>query len=243
MTETATPYGRVVIGNREALFARAVEIARLQHAKRASRNFTWAMSGGATPQDWFRWVVASKALSRELVEETHFTVSDERLVPLNHAQSNFGHCERLLLTPLSVPREHRHPWVVAYEAREAAEAYRKTWFLLAGPGKAYDVCMLGLGEDAHTASFFPGTPLFEDDGGLLFGCVDAGEKGGRLTITPTGLRVCRSIMVMVLGESKAEALRRVIHSEEPWPQVPAKILSTASDCVTWLVDDAAASRL
>ncbi|MFO1452443.1 MAG: 6-phosphogluconolactonase [Opitutaceae bacterium] len=243
MTETPTPYGRLVVGTPDVLFARAVEIAAAQHAKRVSRHFTWALSGGTTPQDWFRWVVARKALSRELIEESHFTVSDERMVPLNSDQSNFGNAERWLLSPLKVPQDHRHPWVVAYSPAEAAEAYRKTWFLIAGPGKAYDVCMLGMGDDAHTASFFPGTPLFDDDGGLPFAAVNAGERGWRLTLTPTGLRICRQIIVMALGEGKAEALRRVMRSEEPWSQVPAKILSTASDCVTWLVDEAAASKL
>ena len=242
MTETITDYGRVIIGKRDDLFAKVVAIAAAEKAKSQSRHFTWALSGGQTPQEWCRWAVQRRALTPELIAETHFTVSDERLVTLDHEQSNFGSAERLLLEPLAVPRDHRHPWVVAYEAREAAEAYRRTWLILAGPGRAYDVCMLGLGEDAHTASFFPGSPLFEDDGGLAFAAVDAGTKGWRLTITPTGLRLCRSIIVMVLGASKAAALRRVMHGNESWSDVPAKILSTAPDRVTWLVDSDAAAK-
>jgi 6-phosphogluconolactonase len=87
------------------------------------------------------------------------------------------------------------------------------------------------------------SPLLTDDGGLPFAAVDAGAKGWRLTITPTGLRTCGSIIVMVLGSGKAEALRRVLRGNEEWSQVPAKILATVSDRVTWLVDEAAAARL
>ncbi len=241
--EMTTEYGRVVVASREVLFARVVALAEAQRQRRTTRHFTFALSGGSTPQDWCRWAAGPGVLSADLVAQTHFTVSDERMVPLNDPQSNFGNAERLLLTPLSVPREHRHPWVVAYEPAAAAEAYRRTWMILAGPGVAYDVCMLGLGDDGHTASFFPGTPLFADDGGLAFAAVDAGVKGWRLTITPTGLRACGTIVVMVLGAGKAEALRRVLRGTEEWSQVPAKILSTVSDRVTWLVDEAAASRL
>jgi len=241
--ELTTDYGRVVVAPREALFARVVALADAQRRRRASRHFTFALSGGQTPQDWCRWAAVPGVLSPPWIEETHFTVSDERMVPLNDAQSNFGNAERLLLAPLGVPREHRHPWVVAYEPAAAAEAYRRTWMILGGPGAAYDVCMLGLGDDGHTASFFPGTPLFEDDGGLAFAAVNAGAKGWRLTITPTGLRTCGAIVVLVLGAGKAEALRRVLRGTEEWSQVPAKILSTVSDRVTWLVDDAAAARL
>lgn len=241
--ELTTDYGRVVVAPREALFGRVVELADAQRRRRASRHFTFALSGGQTPQDWCRWAAGPGVLSAPWVTETHFTVSDERMVPLNDAQSNFGNAERLLLTPLDVPREHRHPWVVAYAPAAAAEAYRRTWMILAGPGAAYNVCMLGLGDDGHTASFFPGTPLFEDDGGLAFAAVNTGAKGWRLTITPTGLRACGAIIVLVLGAGKAEALRRVLRGSEEWSQVPAKILSTVSDRVTWLVDEAAAARL
>jgi 6-phosphogluconolactonase len=241
--ELTTDYGRVVVAPREALFGRVVALADAQRRRQASRHFTFALSGGQTPQDWCRWAAVPGVLSPLWIEETHFTVSDERMVPLNDAQSNFGNAERLLLTPLDVPREHRHPWVVAYEPAAAAEAYRRTWMILAGPGAAYDVCMLGLGDDGHTASIFPGTPLFADDGGLAFTAVNAGAKGWRLTITPTGLRTCGAIVVLVLGAGKAEALRRVLRGTEEWSQVPAKVLSTVSDRVTWLVDEAAAARL
>ena len=243
MNEHSTDYGRIIVGTRDQVFEKAAALAVAEHAAKKSRNFTWAFTGGSTPQDWYRWAASTKALPAELLANTHFTVSDERHVLLDSDQSNFGNAERLLLEPLSVPVEHRHPWMVAYEPLAAAEAYRRTLMILAGPGKGYDVCFLGLGDDAHTASFFPGSSLLEDDGNLPFAAVEVPGKGWRLTITPAGLRACGLIVVTVLGTGKAEAMRRVLHDPFDPFKTPAQILQTCADRVVWLVDEAAAARM
>ncbi|MFO1450481.1 MAG: 6-phosphogluconolactonase [Opitutaceae bacterium] len=151
MTETPTPYGRLVVGTPDVpLHARWN--CRAQHAKRVSRHFTWAPSVEPPRRTGFAGVVARKALSRELIEESHFTVSDERMVPLNSDQSTTA--VTLLSPPAGTCGSPASLGGGVFAAAEAAEAYRKTWFLIAGPGKAYDVCMLGMGDDAHTACSF-----------------------------------------------------------------------------------------
>ncbi len=243
MTEHTTLYGKLVVDRRDALFARAVTLLSAEQEKKRSGAFTVALSGGSTPKDWFQWVVGQRAFSPSLIGKTHFTVSDERMVPLESPESNFGNAERLLFNPLNVPAAHRHPWPVDQPPREAGEAYAETLSKLSGAKESYSVCMLGMGDDAHTASFFPGSPLLEDDGGVDFTAIETATKGWRLTITPRGLRTCGLILVMALGKAKAPALKRVMVGEEEWSAVPAKILSTASDRVVWLVDDDAASQL
>ncbi len=243
MIEHKTDFGRLLIGEPETLYAKAVDLAVEAHAEARSRHFTWALTGGSTPAAWYQWCVASGALPSLLSESAHFTVSDERHVPLSSAESNFGNAERLLLAPLGVPVEHRHPWVVAWPVAEAAEAYRRTLLLLAGPGRAYDLCFLGMGDDCHTASLFPGTPLLRDDGGLLFGAHEVPDKGWRLTITPTGLNACGRIVVMAFGAAKAEALHRVFTGPHDPQACPAQLLKQCAERVTWLVDPAAAAKL
>jgi 6-phosphogluconolactonase len=243
MTETDTTLGRLVVGEAEDLFERLAALAAGDQAAGRSRHFTWALSGGGTPRDFCRWAIDTGAIPKALAADAHFTVSDERHVPLSDAQSNFGQAERLLLEPLRVPRAHRHPWVVAYPPEQAAEAYRRTWLILGGPGRAYDLCVLGLGDDAHTASLFPGSPLLAEDGGLLFAAVDTGIRGWRLTITPAGLRACGRVVVLAMGPGKAAAVRRVFRGDEPVAAVPAKVLAACASRVTWLLDPAAASAL
>ena len=242
MTERITDYGRLIVGLRSELFACAIELAKTQHMRSPSRPFTWALSGGETPQAWYRWCAETQAIPRDLLASAHFTVSDERPVPFDSAQSNFGNAERLLLAPLNVPPEHRHPWPVDRAPEESADSYRQIMAKLSGPDRGYCVCLLGLGDDAHTASFFPESPLLRDDGGVLFTAVLTAAKGWRLTVTPTGLRACDSIIVMALGSHKATALRRVFTGAYDPLSTPAQILKTCAGQVVWLVDEAAAKE-
>ncbi len=249
MTEKTTDYGRLCVGEKEELFARAVALTAAQQARTTSKNFTLALTGGLTPLEWYDWCVRTHAFPPGLLAATHFTVSDERHVPLVSEESNFGHAMRRLLDPLAVPSEQRHPWPVRLSPSEAAEAYRRAWAALAGPGRAYDVCFLGMGDDAHTASIFPGSPLLRDLRGLgeggsagstdFFVSLDT-SKGPRLTITPAGLRACDLIIIKTLGAAKAPALKRIFSGPYDPLKAPAQILKTCADRVVWLVDQAAA---
>jgi 6-phosphogluconolactonase len=238
MRTHTTAFGQFIVGTREELFA---EAARLGAATCAKPGSSWALTGGSTPLEWYRWVVAAGAIPTEVARQTHFTVSDERFVPLADKQSNFGNATNLLFDPLEVPAEHRHPWPVGLAPEAAAPAYADTWAATFGAGRAYDVCFLGMGDDAHTASWFPGSPLLTDDGARLFAGIDVPGKGFRLTITPTGLRACGQVIVMTLGAAKAPALRRVLSELYRPTALPSQILRTLAAKVTWLVDEAAAA--
>jgi 6-phosphogluconolactonase len=243
MREISSDFGRVVVGSQTELFGEALRLTvAAQQAARPGR-FLWALTGGGTPAAFYKWCVETRALPDGLAQGTHFTVSDERHVPLGSPESNFGNAERLLLAPLGVPTDRRLPWMVAWPVAEAAEAYRRTMLILAGPGRAYDLCFLGMGDDCHTASLFPQTPLLKDDGGLLFGGQEVPGKGWRLTITPSGLRSCGRIVVMALGAGKADALHRVHRGPADLLNVPSQVLKTCAGNVVWLVDEPAAAKL
>jgi 6-phosphogluconolactonase len=243
MRTIPSSYGRVLVGPQAELFAEALRLTVAAHAQARPGRFLWALTGGSTPAAFYKWCAETRALPAPLLRDTQFTVSDERHVLLSSADSNFGNAERQLLTPLGVATDQRHPWMVAWPVAEAAEAYRRTLLLLAGPGRAYDVCFLGMGDDGHTASLFPGTALLRDDGGLLFGGHEVPGKGWRLTITPTGLRACGLVIVMALGAGKAEALHRVHRGAADLFNVPSQVLGTLAERVVWLVDEPAAARL
>ncbi len=243
MREFVNSYGRVVVDGPDAQYARAALLIAEEQDRKRPGVFTVALSGGGTPKDWFRWIVANRGFSPGVVAGTHFTVSDERVVPLASDESNFGNARRLLLDPLKIPGDRSHAWPVELPPRRAAGTYAASLAALTRTKESYGVCMLGVGDDAHTASFFPGGRLLEDDGGVPFAAVDTPQKGWRLTITPTGLRTCGRIIVMAHGAEKADALRRVMLGQEEWNAVPAKILATASDRVVWLIDEAAAAQL
>lgn len=243
MKTLSSQYGTVRIGTTEELFAAAAQLGT-DDAKTAPVGlFSWALTGGSTPKAWYKWCVERRALPLAVTAETHWFVSDERCVPTASDESNFGNASRQFFGPLGVPAANRHAWAVEKSPPEAAADFRSKALYALGPGRGFSLCFLGMGDDCHTASLFPGSPLLQDDGGHLFAAVEVPGKGWRLTITPTGLRCCDRIVVMATGAGKAAALQRVLRGPYDPRNVPSQILRGNAARVTWLVDDAAAAGL
>ena len=243
MTETKTSLGVVKVGPQPELFAAAAALGAARFDPQVRRPLLWALSGGSTPQAWYGWCLEQRAIPTAVAAQARFTVSDERWVPAESPDSNIGNAARWLLDPLAVPPAHRLAWPVELEPGAAVAAYAGEVARIAGIGRAYDICMLGLGADAHTASFFPGSPLLEADGGAFFATIDVPGKGRRGTITPSGLRACGLIVVMVTGSEKAGAVRRIFQGSEAPTAAPGRILQSCADRVVWLLDAAAAAGL
>ena len=243
MKELSSSYGRVFIGAKEDCFRSAVFLAEGQRGRNPlAKHFTWALTGGGTPKEWYQWCVEKDALSPAAMATAHWFVSDERYVRIDSHESNFGNADRLLLKPLGVPPERKHPWSTNVPPAISAVEFGRMgapWF---GRDRTFDVCFLGMGDDCHTASLFPGSPLLKSDGGQFFAAIDVPGKGWRLTITPSGLKAAGLVVVMALGASKAEALHRVLAGEFDPVNVPSQILKTCAQNVVWLVDDAAAAK-
>ncbi len=243
MKELSSSYERVFIGPKEECFRTAVFLAEGERAQNPLRKHaTWALSGGSTPKEWFQWCVTKDALSPVAVATTHWFVSDERYVRIDSHDSNFGTAERMLLKPLGIPADRKHPWSTNIAPGMAAVEFGRInaqWF---GRGRTFDVCFAGLGDDGHTLSLFPGSPLLRDDGGSFFAAIDVPDKGWRLTLTPSGLASCGLVIVMVLGEAKAEILHRVLAGDYAPQQIPAQVMKSVRDRVVWLVDEAAAAK-
>ena len=107
----------------------------------------------------------------------------------------------------------------------------------------FDLCLLGMGDDGHTASLFPLSPLIESGVEESFASVGVTGKGWRLTITPAGLQRCSQIVVSVQGSGKAAALKKALEGPfEPY-KIPIQLLRHAAERVIWLLDEAAAAEL
>lgn len=243
MKELSSSYGRVLIGSPDDCFRTAVFLAEGQRGRQPRRrHFTCALSGGGTPQTWYRWCVAQAAWSPGLLATAHWFVSDERYVRIDSYESNFGSADRLLLRPLGIPAERKHPWSTGLPPGLAAIDYGRlgaAWF---GPRRTFDVCFLGLGADGHTASIFPGSPLLAGDGGQFFAAVDVPDRGWRLTVTPSGLRAAGLLVVLVLGADKADILHQMLTEKTDPVLRPAQLLRDCAPNTVWLVDEAAAAR-
>ncbi len=238
MQTLTTPAGTVQIHTLETAFA---ALAGKINAVGKTPGGTVALSGGSTPMAFYRWAAAQKVLAEETLQNVDWLVSDERCVPLASDDSNFGNAARELLDPLGVAAERRHPWPVELAPAAAAKAFaeeirqRKT-----DGGNVFDLCVLGLGDDAHTASLWPECPLIGDGGKNWFAATEWPGRGWRLTITEAGMAACGEIVVLAFGEKKAAALQAVAHGAAAQRKFPGQVLRAWPEKVTWLVDEAAA---
>lgn len=240
MKEQTTAYGTLRIAPRPDLFRRLADIFEATAATCGDR-FTVGLTGGSTPKAFYRWVVENNALSASVRNRAAWCVSDERFVPLDDPESNFGNADRDLLTPLGIREEHKFPWPVSVDPHSAGRAFAMRFADRFGSGKAFDLCLLGMGEDGHTASIFPDSPLMAIRPTDFFAPVQVPGKGWRLSITPEGFGACGRIVVMVTGSAKADRLKAVFAG--PQDVYPVQLLAGHADRVEWLVDPEAGSGL
>ncbi len=239
MPSLATSAGTVEIFTRDESFA---ELARRINALAAQGPASVGLSGGSTPKAFYAWVVRTGALTAEALARIDWHVSDERCVPLSSDDSNFGHAARGMLDALGVPAARRFAWPVELPPVEAAAAYETAW-AARSPAKAFDLCVLGLGDDSHIASLWPQCPLIGRASGPRFVATEWPGRGWRLTITEAGLAQCAAIVVLVGGAAKAPALREITCGDFQPSRHPGQTLRAFASRVTWLADREAAAQL
>jgi 6-phosphogluconolactonase len=223
----------------DSLTRSAAELVIESAASPPGSRFRVALSGGSTPRRLFELLSASPF--RDRIDWTRWCVfwADERLVPPDHADSNYQLAEQLLLSRVPVPREHVHRAPVELDDGDAvAQAYeselRAEFEVSDGELPAFDLVLLGMGSDGHTASLFPGkTSLSEttrwvvaSSPGVLPPPVD------RVTLTLPVLNAARTVLFLVAGNDKTPALTSVLSGSSSLPASQVH----AAGAVRWLVD-------
>lgn len=208
-------------------------VRRLEAATFEERRPSVVLAGGTTPKATYRLLEAS-ALAWHRVD---FFFGDERAVPPDHAESNFRMAKEAIADRLG-GSESAGLRLVRMEADApdmdaAARAYEA---LLP---EVVDVLILGMGEDAHTASLFPGSPATSEHERRVVPVVGPKPPPKRLTITPRVIDAARNVLVLVTGAGKAEALARAAHGELDPTSLPIQLARRG----TFYVDAAAASAL
>jgi len=223
-------------------------VAGAGRAVEAGAMFRVALSGGRTPLEAYRTLAADPYVASVHWDSVELFWSDERFVPHEHPDSNYGAARQALLRALPIREAQVHPIPTdTVSAPVAAIAYQdrlRRVFGIEPPGvPRFDLVLLGLGEDGHTASLFPGAaPPASPD--LLVAATEAPGGGpARVTLTLAALNAAHAVLFLVSGESKAVALERTLKAKEPDPQLPATLVHLERGKPVWLVDRAAASRL
>jgi 6-phosphogluconolactonase len=202
-------------------------------------RFVVALSGGSTPRPVYTLLAEGLFVSRLDWKRVHVFWGDERCVPPDHPDSNYRMAYRALLEHVAIAPENVHRIPGELPPEEAAAVYRMELAEVLGEDGRFDLILLGMGTDGHTASLFPGTrAVGERERDVVAAWVER-LSAWRVTLTLPMINAARHVMFLVSGAAKAPVLAR-IHAGEA---LPAGFVRPQDGQLTWLVDRDAAADL
>jgi 6-phosphogluconolactonase len=246
------PRGRVeIVPDGSALARAAAErfACAVEQAVREREHAFVALSGGTTPKQMGSILAREPYRSRIPWDRVHVFWGDERWVPLGSPESNAGEARRGFLDLVPIPPSNVHPWDTAAESpREAAAAYEgllREQFGEPSGIPRFDLVLLGMGDDGHTASLFPNTDALVADKRLAVANYVPKMDASRLTLTAPLLNAGREILFLVGGPGKADTLEAVLEGPELPANFPAQLIRPAlpDSRLSWLVDEDAGAKL
>lgn len=212
-------------------------------AIRERGTFHVALAGGRTPQAAYALLAGDGRRDAVDWQRVFIYFGDERCVPPENSDSNYRMALDAMLSKIPIPAQNIHRMRGESDPARAARAYAQTLVEAMGESPRFDLILLGMGSDGHTASLFPqADPAIDDD--QLVRAVYVEKLGAyRLTLTPRVINNARHVAIALVGSEKAPALRAV--REGPYNPIayPVQIISPVDGALTWLVDKGAAAGL
>jgi 6-phosphogluconolactonase len=207
-------------------------------------RFSAALSGGSTPGLLYRLLADDRYQAQIPWEGVHLFWGDERCVPPSDPGSNYRIAKEALISRVPLPPENVHRVRGEMEPAAAARSYeRQLGEYFCGPRTRFDLVLLGLGKDGHTASLFPGSSVLDETERLVAN-VQAhyeGRPARRVTLTLATINSARAILFLVSGRDKAEVAQAVLQG--PGGTLPAGRVRPAAGQITWLLDAGAGAML
>lgn len=203
-----------------------------------------ALSGGKTPVELYRRL--AEAHETLPWDQTHLFLVDERFLPLNDQDSNYGMLRETLLTGISMPDENLHPIRTGTsDPMAAADQYEQELisFFKLSPGEfpRFDLILLGIGEEGHTASLFPRSPALNDCAHRVAAVILEDIRHHRVTLTLPVINHGENVLFLVTGKNKSTILRRIIGREDP--SLPASRVNPRGGTLLFVIDREASVEL
>lgn len=223
-------------------------ISEAKKAIAARDRFAVALSGGTTPVALYEKLVGGELTKSLDLSKIYFFFGDERDVSPESERSNYRLARDLLFRPLGVPAANVIRWPTEIiDAEEVAAKYGQaiSRFFKLGEGELprFDLVLLGLGEDCHTASLFPNTAALNEKSSIAVSNRVEKLDTNRLTLTYPAINNARRIIFTVTGSAKAEAVREVLAGEKNCTRFPAQCIEPVDGKLLWLVDKKAGALL
>jgi 6-phosphogluconolactonase len=239
-----------ILPDAEALALRAADLFALaaQEAAAARGRFAVALSGGETPRALYRMIARQQFSQKIPWRRVQLYWGDERCVPPEDAASNYGMARDAFIRHVPIAAENVHRVLGEQPPAQAALAYEKELRALAALERptselpVFDLILLGLGGDGHTASLFPHSDSLEVEERFAV-ATEAPDGSSRITVTYPVINAARRVWFLVSGAQKAGMVAEVIEGLMMPAAVPAQGVRPVHGQLTWLLDEAAAAEL
>lgn len=216
-----------------------------KEAERDARYLHVALAGGSTPKHLYQLLAQPEFAQQMPWESVHIYMGDERSVPHDHADSNYRMAQETFLEQVPIPTDNIHPMDAAPDPEAGARAYEQlltTKLPLSENGvPIFDLILLGLGPDGHTASLFPDTTILQEKTHYVAAVYVEKLKTWRVSLTFPVINQARHVLVMASGEGKAAILEQIMDAKND-EKYPVQMIEPQGDMI-WYLDRAAASLL
>ena len=210
-----------------------------------TERFSVALAGGNTPRGVYELLATEQFKNRVKWSQAHLFFGDERCVPPEHPDSNYAMAYEALISRVPIPAKNVHRILGESNPNEGALEYEnelRAFFAgLAWP--RFDLVLLGMGEDGHTASLFPDLAALKETSRWVVATRNEQSGQERITLTVPLFNHARRIMFLVTGKKKAQRLKEVLRPQPGSEQLPVQAITPIKGMLEWLVDAEAASLL
>jgi 6-phosphogluconolactonase len=220
-------------------------IERAAHSAAERNQFLVALNGGSTPNRLFQ-LLATEYNEAVDWSKVHVFWGDERCVPPEDPGSSYGQARATLLNHVPIPQANIHRVKGELDPAAASEDYSRVLKEFASPPldwPRFDLVYLGMGEDGHTASLFPGSPVGVSEPAMPVTAQYQDRPANRVTLTPVVFNSARIIVFMATGEKKAQTFAEVLSDRYNPERYPGQRIRPDHGTLIWLVDEAAADKL
>lgn len=219
-----------------------ISIASQSIAKHS--RFSVSLSGGTSPKKLYGLLASHAFKNRVDWDNVYFFFGDERYVPQTDPASNYLMVKTALFTPLGIKDSHIFPVNTSLSPKEAARQYLEDihcFFI--GSELQFDLVLLGLGDNSHTASLFPHTPVLHENTASVKEVFLENDQKYRITFTAPLINLAQNISFLVYGKGKAEAVYNILEGERNIDEFPAQLIAPTHGEVQWFLDEEAASEI
>jgi len=251
-TEQGLPTNTAVLVSRDMESAYALAASTIvqlaDDAVRARGKFTIALSGGSTPKRLFELLASPAWQSKVPWTKTEFFFGDERYVPPTDSSSNFHMVQQAMLSRVPVPPDRVHRVLTEKkDPAEAAQLYeqeiRRVVPATSQDMPSFDLNLLGLGTNGHTASLFPYQPALHEKKKLVVAEYIEEVKMTRVTMTAPLINASHNIVFLAMGAEKAVVVRDVVSGVFDPERLPAQLVRPSEGKLTWILEPASAAKL